>query len=52
MDVIGEILRDGSLTPEQRHALVQVYRSFRAEAGNPVDHPEGAAGECPDGDLR
>ena len=35
VDVIGEILRDPSITPDQRQALVRVYRSFRAEtAGN------------------
>jgi transcriptional regulator with XRE-family HTH domain len=30
VDVIGEILRDGSLTSEQRDVLVQAYRDMRA----------------------
>ncbi|MFP5320386.1 MAG: helix-turn-helix domain-containing protein [Acidimicrobiia bacterium] len=48
VDVIGEILRDGSLTSEQRHALVRVYRSFRAEAGTPIEaEPGDDPGECP-----
>jgi len=33
VDVIGEILRDGALTPEQRHTLVQAYRDMRGDAG-------------------
>ena len=33
VDVIGEILRDGSITSDQRQALIRVYRSFRVEAG-------------------
>lgn len=33
VDVIGEILRDPSITVDQRQALIRVYRSFRAEAG-------------------
>ena len=33
VDVIGEILRDPSITPDQRQALIRVYRSFRVEAG-------------------
>jgi transcriptional regulator with XRE-family HTH domain len=32
VDVIGEILRDPSITPEQRQALVRTYRAYRAEA--------------------
>jgi len=36
VDVIGEIQRDPSLTPDQRSALVETYRSLRAEtAGRP-----------------
>jgi len=42
VDVIGEILRDPSITPEQRASLVDAYRAFRAEAGSPVP----AEGEC------
>ena len=41
VDVIGEILRDGTITPDQRQALIRVYRSFRAEAGTEVpDEPD------------
>lgn len=36
VDVIGEILRDTSITAEQRQTLVRVYRSFRVEAGTPL----------------
>jgi transcriptional regulator with XRE-family HTH domain len=32
VDVIGEIQRDGSLTPAQRESLVQTYRDMRAQA--------------------
>jgi transcriptional regulator with XRE-family HTH domain len=32
VDVIGEIMRDPSITPEQRSALVQAYRTYREEA--------------------
>lgn len=38
VDVIGEILRDTSITADQRQALVQVYRSFRAQ--NAADAPQ------------
>jgi transcriptional regulator with XRE-family HTH domain len=41
VDVIGEILRDGSLTPEQRDALVEAYRTYRAEAGAPLPEDDG-----------
>ena len=40
VDVVGEIQRDTSLLPEQRDALIRVYRSFRAEAGAPVLDPD------------
>ena len=36
VDVIGEILRDASITADQRRALIRVYRSFRAEAAGSV----------------
>jgi len=29
VDVISEILRDGSITDDQRHQLVRAYRAFR-----------------------
>jgi transcriptional regulator with XRE-family HTH domain len=32
VDVIGEIMRDPSITPDQRQALVRTYRAFQAEA--------------------
>jgi transcriptional regulator with XRE-family HTH domain len=41
-DVVGEIRRDTTLSADQRAALIRIYRSFRAEAGAPVD--EGAGG--------
>jgi transcriptional regulator with XRE-family HTH domain len=31
VDVIGEIMRDPTLTPSQRSELVRTYRAFRAE---------------------
>jgi len=40
VDVIAEILRDTSITAEQRHALIRVYRSFRVEAGSPLASPD------------
>lgn len=55
VDVVGEIRRDNSLSADQRHALIRIYQSFRAEAGAPL--PDGAAdspddesdpAECPD----
>ena len=33
VDVIGEILRDGSLTRDQRDELVRTYRAFRESTG-------------------
>ena len=32
-DLIGEILRDPSITERQKQMLVEIYRSFQAEAG-------------------
>jgi transcriptional regulator with XRE-family HTH domain len=54
VDVIGEILRDGSITPDQRQALIRVYRSFRAEAARAgeVDEADPAGQESSEGDLR
>ena len=56
VDVIGEILRDTSITPDQRQALVRVYRSFRAEAGAPlpadVDEPDPTGQESSGGPKR
>ncbi len=55
-DVIGEILRDTSITVDQRQALVRVYRSFRVEAGSPlpadVDHPDPTGQESTGGPQR
>lgn len=34
VDVEGEIRRDPSLGKDQREALIQIYRSFRAEASD------------------
>lgn len=36
VDVVGEIRRDSSLSADQRQALIRIYRSFRAEAGDPL----------------
>jgi transcriptional regulator with XRE-family HTH domain len=33
-DLVGEILRDASLTEEQKKALVRIYDSFRRENGD------------------
>jgi transcriptional regulator with XRE-family HTH domain len=54
VDVIGEILRDGSITPDQRQALIRVYRSFRAEAARAgeVDEADPAAQESSESDRR
>ena len=54
VDVIGEILRDGSITPEQRQALIRVYRSFRAEAARSgvVDEADPTGQESTEGDGR
>jgi len=51
VDVIGEILRDTALTPEQRDELVRAYRALRAAGGRPVDGPAdpGAGEEAPGG---
>src|SRR5689334_13705508 len=32
-DLVGEILRDPSITERQKQMLVEIYRSFQAEAG-------------------
>jgi transcriptional regulator with XRE-family HTH domain len=48
VDVIGEILRDQSITPEQRAALVELYRSFRRGTGSPADATR--PGECREGE--
>lgn len=54
VDVIGEILRDGSITPDQRQALIRVYRSFRAEAARSghVDEADPAGQESSEPDRR
>jgi transcriptional regulator with XRE-family HTH domain len=54
VDVIGEILRDGSISAEQRQALIRVYRSFRAEAARDaeVDEPDPTGQESSGGDRR
>ncbi len=50
VDVVGEILRDSSITPDQRQALIRVYRSFRAEAGSPVPEEPDPDGQESSGD--
>ena len=54
VDVIGEILRDGSISADQRQALIRVYRSFRAETarGAEVDEPDPTGQESSEGDRR
>src|SRR3546814_19758405 len=53
VDVIGEILRDGSITADQRQALIRVYRSFRAEtAGATVEVPDPAGQDSSGGEGR
>jgi transcriptional regulator with XRE-family HTH domain len=54
VDVIGEILRDGSITADQRQALIRGYRSFRAEAARAgeVDEPDPTGQESSEGDGR
>ncbi len=39
VDVVGEIRRDPSLSPDQRQALIRIYESFRAETS--PDHGGG-----------
>ena len=48
VDVVGEIRRDSSLSADQRHALIRIYQSFRAEAGAPL--ADGTADEPADGE--
>ena len=52
VDVVGEIRRDNSLSADQRHALIRIYQSFRAEAGVPLADESADASsddaECPD----
>ena len=48
VDVVGEIRRDSSLSADQRHALIRIYQSFRAEAGAPL--ADGSADEPADGE--
>jgi transcriptional regulator with XRE-family HTH domain len=46
VDVIGEIRRDTSLSADQRQALIRIYQSFRAEAGDPLaSDPESSDDE-------
>jgi transcriptional regulator with XRE-family HTH domain len=56
VDVIGEILRDASITVDQRQALIRVYRSFRAEAaagtGVEVDEADPTGQESSEGERR
>ncbi|MFP5578316.1 MAG: helix-turn-helix domain-containing protein [Acidimicrobiia bacterium] len=53
VDVIGEILRDGSITADQRQALIRVYRSFRAEtAGAKAEVPDPGGQESSGGEGR
>jgi transcriptional regulator with XRE-family HTH domain len=54
VDVIGEILRDPSITVDQREALIRVYRSFRAEtaARAEPDQADWTGQESSEGDRR
>jgi transcriptional regulator with XRE-family HTH domain len=38
-DLVGDILRDPSMTERQKQALVEIYRSFQAEAAAEREHP-------------
>src|SRR5688500_10551032 len=42
-DIVGEILRDQSLTEEQKKTLVRIYDSFRRENGEPGEASAGAS---------
>jgi transcriptional regulator with XRE-family HTH domain len=42
-DIVGEILRDQSLTEEQKKTLVRIYDSFRRENGEPGGASAGAS---------
>lgn len=48
VDVVAEIRRDSSLSADQRHALIRIYQSFRAESGAPMDDADSANAECAD----
>jgi transcriptional regulator with XRE-family HTH domain len=48
VDVVGEIGRDTTLSPDQRAALIRIYRAFRAEAGAPVLEPDPTDQESSD----
>jgi transcriptional regulator with XRE-family HTH domain len=53
VDVIGEILRDASITADQRQALIRVYRSFRTEAAvAEADEADPPGQESTGGDRR
>ncbi|WP_432427023.1 helix-turn-helix domain-containing protein [Salinilacustrithrix flava] len=54
VDVIGEILRDPSISVDQREALIRVYRSFRAEAaaGAEPDEVDSTGQESSEGERR
>jgi transcriptional regulator with XRE-family HTH domain len=54
VDVIGEILRDPSITVDQRDALIRVYRSFRAEtaARTEPDEADSTGQESSEGERR
>jgi transcriptional regulator with XRE-family HTH domain len=38
-DLVGDILRDPTMTERQKQALVEIYRSFQAEAAAEREHP-------------
>src|SRR5256885_3658170 len=51
-DLVGEILRDPSITEAQKQALIQVYVSFQHEnEGLQTPGLEGAAAEPPEADA-
>lgn len=50
-DVVGEIRRDTTLTPDQRRTLVRIYQSFQAENRGPSDGSPVGMVEAADGNV-
>jgi transcriptional regulator with XRE-family HTH domain len=38
-DLVGDILRDPTISERQKQLLVEIYRSFQAEASTEREHP-------------
>jgi len=38
-DLVGDILRDPTITERQKQVLVEIYRSFQVEAAGEREHP-------------